>query len=82
MSLNEFFLSSFTIIYRLLLLNVCLSILQDLHTYVFCHPQSPDQFAIATNFPKRTLETESSDVQINTAGINNREVLYVYDLDA
>lgn len=56
--------------------------LQDLHTYVFCHPQSPDQFAIATNFPKRTLETESSEVQINTAGINNREVLYVYDLDA
>ncbi|XP_031627240.1 FAS-associated factor 2 isoform X2 [Contarinia nasturtii] len=56
--------------------------LKDLHTYVFCHPQSPDQFAIATNFPKRTLETESSEVQINTAGINNREVLYVYDLDA
>lgn len=61
---------------------LCISYLQDLHTYVFCHPQSPDQFAIATNFPKRTLETESSEVQINTAGINNREVLYVYDLDA
>lgn len=55
---------------------------QDLHTYVFCHPQSPDRFAIATNFPKRTLETEESEVQINAAGINNREVLYVYDLDA
>lgn len=55
---------------------------QDLHTYIFCHPQSPDAFAIATNFPKRTLETESSDTQISAAGINNREVLYVYDLDA
>lgn len=58
------------------------SMFQDLHTYVFCHPQSPDSFAIATNFPKRTLETESSQIQISAAGINNREVLYVYDLDA
>lgn len=55
---------------------------QDLHTYIFCHPESPDAFAIATNFPKRTLETEESLVQINAAGIGNREVLYVYDLDA
>lgn len=56
--------------------------LKDLHLYVFCHPHSPDSFAIATNFPKRTLETESSNVKIQSAGISNREVLYVYDLDA
>lgn len=56
--------------------------LKHLHLYVFCHPQSPDSFAIATNFPKRTLETEDSDIQIQFAGINNREVLYVYDLEA
>lgn len=49
---------------------------------MFCHPQSPDSFAIATNFPKRTLETELSQTEISAAGINNREVLYVYDLDA
>lgn len=56
--------------------------LKDLHLYVFCHPESPDSFAIATNFPKRTLETETSNVKIQLAGIGNREVLYVYDLDA
>lgn len=56
--------------------------LKDLHLYVFCHPESPDSFAIATNFPKRTLETDTSNVKIQMAGISNREVLYVYDLDA
>lgn len=56
--------------------------LKDLHLYVFCHPESPDAFAMATNFPKRTIETENSDVEIRFAGINNREVLYVHDLNA
>jgi FAS-associated factor 2 len=54
---------------------------------VFCHPNSPDSFEITTNFPKRILKCrpESLNEKVLTleeAGLKNREVLFVNDLDA
>lgn len=61
--------------------------LQDVYNYIFCHPASPDTFEITTNFPKRVLYNQeiantSSCITLNEAGLKNREVLFVNDLDA
>ncbi|XP_071451650.1 FAS-associated factor 2 [Hetaerina americana] len=61
--------------------------LQSLYYYVFCHPESPDSFEIATNFPKKVLQcmpTESmpSVQTLEEAGLRRGEVLFVYDLEA
>lgn len=55
--------------------------------YVFCHPNSPDSFEITTNFPKRVLQCRpmfpgDKVLTIDEAGLQNREVLFVNDLDA
>lgn len=55
--------------------------LQDLHNFVFCHPSAPDNFEIATNFPKRVLQCRSQET-FDVAGIKQKEVLFVYDLEA
>lgn len=61
--------------------------LTDVYHYVFCHPDSPDTFEITTNFPKKVLYSKDNPDNINNktlfeAGLRNREVLFVNDLDA
>ncbi|GLG96814.1 hypothetical protein R5R35_004929 [Gryllus longicercus] len=60
--------------------------LQAIFYYVFCHPLSPDNFEIATNFPKKVLQcspqSEGRLLTLKEAGLQNREVLFVYDLEA
>uniref|UniRef100_A0A1B0D6K7 Uncharacterized protein n=1 Tax=Phlebotomus papatasi TaxID=29031 RepID=A0A1B0D6K7_PHLPP len=60
--------------------------IKDVYNFIFCHPASPDRFEITTNFPKRVLYSEAkgtdSNATISDAGLQNREVLFVNDLDA
>ncbi|XP_066159363.1 FAS-associated factor 2 [Euwallacea fornicatus] len=61
--------------------------LEHVFYFVFCHPHSPDAFEITTNFPKRVLKCQPSHeadrVQtLEQAGLKNREVLFINDLDA
>lgn len=61
--------------------------LEHLFFYVFCHPSSPDSFEITTNFPRRILKCrpghDKEIVQtLEQAGLKNREVLFINDLDA
>lgn len=61
--------------------------LQAIFYFVFCHPNAPDSFEITTNFPKRVLHCLPSNpndrVQtLEEAGLKNREVLFINDLDA
>lgn len=61
---------------------------QSIFYYVFCHPSSPDSFEITTNFPKRVLkcrgdlENGGNVLTLAQAGLLNREVLFINDLDA
>ncbi|XP_037958621.1 FAS-associated factor 2 [Teleopsis dalmanni] len=59
--------------------------INDVYNYLFCHPLSPDDFEITTNFPKRVLYNKSNCGECKTlaeVGLKNREVLFVHDLDA
>ncbi|XP_050299052.1 FAS-associated factor 2 [Anthonomus grandis grandis] len=61
--------------------------LEHVFYFVFCHPHSPDSFEITTNFPKRVLKCrpnhEKERVEtLEQAGLKNREVLFINDLDA
>ncbi|XP_050511069.1 FAS-associated factor 2 [Diabrotica virgifera virgifera] len=60
--------------------------LESVFYFVFCHPNAPDSFEITTNFPKRVLDCrqESQDIilTLEQAGLKNREVLFINDLDA
>lgn len=53
--------------------------LQELYNFVFSHPQSPEEFEITTNFPKRVLKR---GVSLRDAGLNDRDVLFVNDINA
>ena len=64
---------------------------QDVYHYLFCHPQSPDEFEITTNFPKRVLYAKSNascsgeaaaSKTLAEVGLKHREVLFVNDLEA
>lgn len=70
---------------------------RTVYNYIFCHPSSPDRFEITTNFPKRviysndqdqerdakeTTTTVRADMTIAEVGLQNREVLFINDLDA
>jgi FAS-associated factor 2 len=78
---------------------------QDIHNFIFCHPDAPDAFELTQNFPKRVLncgkfqfdqftgyesaqeviEATKERVQVQTvgdAGLQNREAIFVSDLDA
>lgn len=57
---------------------------QDVYNFIFCHPASPDYFELTTNFPKRVLQTKdaSAEQTLQQAGVHNREVLFVNDLEA
>ncbi|CAG9773169.1 unnamed protein product [Ceutorhynchus assimilis] len=61
--------------------------LEHVFYFVFCHPHSPDSFEITTNFPKRVLNcrprhTREKVQTLEQAGLKNREVLFINDLDA
>ncbi|CAH0564151.1 unnamed protein product [Brassicogethes aeneus] len=60
--------------------------LEHVFYFVFSHPKAPDSFEITTNFPKRVLpcnpEGASNFMTLEEAGLKNREVLFVHDLDA
>lgn len=67
---------------------------RTIYKFIFCHPSSPDRFEITTNFPKRVLYSDESDDAKETTGtsaadrtiaevgLQNREVLFINDLDA
>lgn len=64
-------------------------ILQDIYRFVFCHPDAPDSFEITANFPKRVIISDStkdntsiSQKTLIEAGLKNRELLFINDLDA
>ena len=44
--------------------------LKYLYYYVFCHPESPDDFDITTNFPRKVLNCKPKHL-INEIGLNN-----------
>lgn len=67
---------------------------QDVYHFLFCHPASPDEFEITTNFPKRVLYSkaaiDAAECSVNETysktlkdvGLKHREVLFVNDLEA
>jgi len=61
--------------------------LKHIYYYVFCHPESPDQFEIGTNYPRRTLPCKPSPENLcppslKEAGFGKSEMLFVSDLDS
>uniref|UniRef100_A0A1B0C332 UBX domain-containing protein n=1 Tax=Glossina palpalis gambiensis TaxID=67801 RepID=A0A1B0C332_9MUSC len=34
---------------------------EDVSNYLFCHPATPDEFEITTNFPKRTIYSKTNE---------------------
>lgn len=56
------------------------NIFQDLYDFVFSHPQSPEEFEITTNFPKRVLGR--GDSSLIDVGLKDRDVLFVNDINA
>ncbi|EDW03845.1 FAS-associated factor 2 [Drosophila grimshawi] len=66
----------------------------DVYHFLFCHPESPDEFEITTNFPKRVLYSKAAvdaaegsaneivNKTLKEVGLKNREVLFVNDLEA
>ncbi|CAG9858318.1 unnamed protein product [Phyllotreta striolata] len=60
--------------------------LESVFYFVFCNPNAPDTFEITTNFPKRVLKCQKEHNEVietlEQAGLKNREVLFVNDLDA
>jgi len=61
---------------------ICI-LFQELFLFVFCHPDAPDRFEIATNFPKRVLDCKDNVREtLSDVGLRRGEVLFVYDLEA
>jgi len=61
--------------------------LKHIYYFVFCHPASPDEFDIVTNFPRRTLACKPTPEQpepptLGEAGFGRSEMLFVNDLQA
>ena len=63
---------------------------RTIYNFIFCHPSSPDHFEMTTNFPKRLLYSSDDaketnvrpEMTIKEVGLQNREVLFIHDLDA
>jgi len=62
--------------------------LKYLYYYVFCHPDSPDEFDITTNFPRKVLECKPAEPgdhdppSFEEAGLGKSTMLFVNDLEA
>ncbi len=55
-----------------------------LYYFVFCHPDSPDEFDITTNFPKKVLRCKPDEepLTFEESGIGQSTMLFVHDLEA
>ncbi|XP_026321620.1 FAS-associated factor 2 [Hyposmocoma kahamanoa] len=53
---------------------------QELYDYVFSHPESPEEFEMTTNFPKRIVPRGT--VNLFEVGLKDRDVLFVNDINA
>ena len=57
--------------------------LKHVYNFVFCHPESPDEFDIVTNFPRKVLDCkEDGAPTLAESGFSRSEMLFVNDLDA
>ena len=61
--------------------------LKYLYYYVFSHPDSPDEFDITTNFPRKVLECKpmadgTDPLTFEEAGLGKSTMLFVNDLEA
>ncbi len=58
--------------------------LKCLYYFVFCHPDSPDEFDITTNFPRKVLQCRPEDhpPTFEEAGLGQATTLFVHDLEA
>lgn len=61
--------------------------LKHIFYFVFCHPDSPDEFEIVSNYPKRRLPCKpTAEVKeppsLAEAGFGKSEMLFVNDLDS
>lgn len=60
--------------------------LKHLYYFVFCHPDSPDEFDIMTNYPRRKLSCQpaagAEPPTLSEAGFGKSEMLFVNDLEA
>lgn len=62
--------------------------LKYLYYYVFCHPDSPDEFDITTNFPRKVLnckptpDDQDDPPSFQDAGLGKSTMLFVNDLEA
>jgi FAS-associated factor 2 len=57
--------------------------LSSLYKFVFCNEESPLNFEIVTNFPRKVIEcTEDTPLSIQDFGITQSMILFVNDLDA
>merc|ERR1712059_94833 len=61
--------------------------LKHIYYFVFCHPDSPDEFDIVSNYPKRRLPCqptpgEPDPPSLAESGFGRSEMLFVNDLDS
>lgn len=61
--------------------------LKYLYYFVFCHDQSPNEFEITSNFPRRVLPCQPTmecpePPSFAEAGLGRSEMLFVHDLEA
>lgn len=53
---------------------------QELYDFVFSHPESPEEFEMTTNFPKRVVPRGA--INLFEVGLKDRDVLFVNDVNA
>ena len=54
---------------------------QSLYDYVFCNEQSPVEFKLVSQFPRKVLELdENNDVTLDDVGLSTSATLYVHDV--
>jgi len=61
--------------------------LKHVYYFVFCHPDSPDEFDLVANYPRRILPCKPSTAvplppSLKEAGFGKSEMLFVSDLDS
>merc|ERR1712192_178811 len=61
--------------------------LKHIYYFVFCHPDSPNEFEIVSNYPKRRLackptEESPDPMSLAEAGFSKSEMLFVNDLES
>jgi len=58
--------------------------LQHIYYFVFCHPDSPNEFEIVSNYPKRRIACKPTEepISLAAAGFSKSEMLFVNDLES